>query len=223
MLKLDLHLHSEYSDDAEGTPKEIIKFIKKQGLNGVAFTDHNTIAGGLKALKSAPKDIVIIPGVEISTKDGHLLAYNVKEVPPRGLSVEETVERVIDQGGVPVVPHLFRNMSGIKKDKLIPIKNKVSAIEVFNGCSLPSTNLKTARVAREFKLGGTGGSDSHHPEYVGTSFTTVDTTDVNVDTILAEIRRKKTWGEGTTMPLSYRQDRMQLSLKQFFKRGLKRI
>jgi len=223
MLKLDLHLHSEYSDDAEGAPKEIIKSIKKHGLNGVAFTDHNTVEGGLQALKIAPKDIVIILGVEISTKDGHLLAYNVKDVPPSGLSVEETVEMVIDRGGLPVVPHLFRNMSGIKKDKLIPISKKIPAIEVFNGCSLPSTNLKTARVAREFNLGGTGGSDSHHPEYAGTSFTTVDTTDMNVDTILAEISKKKTWGEGTTMPLSYRQDRMQLSLKQFFKRGLKRI
>ena len=223
MLKLDLHLHSEYSDDASGTPKEIISVVKKRGLNGLAFTDHNTVEGNIKAQKIAPKDFIIIPGIEISTKDGHLLAYNVAESFPRGLPVEETVEKVIDAGGIPIVPHLFRNMSGIKKDKLILIKNKIPAIEVFNGCSLPNTNLKTARVAQSFNLGGTGGSDSHHPEYAGTSFTTVDTTDINVDTIIAEISRKKTWGEGTTMPLSYRQDRMQLSLKQFFKRGLKRI
>ena len=147
MLKLDLHLHSAYSDDATGTPKEIITFVKKRGLNGVAFTDHNTVEGGLKAIKIAPKDMIIIPGVEISTKDGHLLAYNVTTAFPRGLSVEETVEMVLEAGGIPVVPHLFRNMSGIKKDKLISIKNKIPAIEVFNGCSLPSTNLKTAKVA----------------------------------------------------------------------------
>ena len=223
MLKLDLHLHSEYSDDAAGTPKEILSVVKKRGLNGVAFTDHNTVEGGLKARKIAPKDIIVIPAVEISTKDGHLLAFNVTTAFHKGLSVEETVDKILDVGGIPVVPHLFRNMSGIKKDKLLPIIDKIPAIEIFNGCSLPSTNLKTAKIAQEFQLGGTGGSDSHHPEYAGTSYTTVDTTDLHIDTILSEIAKKKTWGAGKTMPLSYRQDRMQLSLKQFFKRGLKRI
>jgi predicted metal-dependent phosphoesterase TrpH len=223
MLKLDLHLHSEYSDDAAGTPKEILSVVKKRGFNGVAFTDHNTVEGGLKARKIAPKDMIVIPAVEISTRDGHLIAYNVTTALPKGLSVEETVDKILDVGGIPVVPHLFRNMSGIKKDKLVPIIDKIPAIEIFNGCSLPSTNLKTAKIAQEFHLGGTGGSDSHHPEYAGTSYTTVDTTDLRVDTILSEIVKKKTWGAGKTMPLSYRQDRMQLSLKQFFKRGLKRI
>jgi predicted metal-dependent phosphoesterase TrpH len=223
MLKLDLHIHSEYSDDATGSPKDIITLVKKRGLNGLALTDHNTVKGSLKAQKIASNDIVIIPGIEISTKDGHLLAYNVTTAFPRGLSVAETVEKVIDAGGIPVVPHLFRNMSGIKKDKLHSIKQKIPAIEVFNGCSLPHTNLKTAKVAIQYQLGGTGGSDSHHPDHAGTSYTTVDTTDVNVETILSEITKKKTWGDGSTMPLSYRQDRMQLSLKQFFKRGMKRI
>ena len=94
---------------------------------------------------------------------------------------------------------------------------------MFNGCSLPNTNLKTAMVAKRFNLGGTGGSDSHVPYFAGYAYTTIDTTDVSIDTILSEIERKKTWGEGTTMPLRYRQDRMILSIKQFFNRGFKRI
>jgi len=51
----------------------------------------------------------------------------------------------------------------------------------------------------------------------------VDTTDLNVDSIISEIKKKKTWGEGTTMHLDYRRDRMLLSVRQFFQRGLKRI
>ena len=223
MLKLDLHIHSQYSEDATGSPKDIIKILQKKGLQGMAIADHNTVEGGLKALKVKPKEFIVIPGVEISTKDGHMLAFNVTENIKRHLSVEETVEKIIDAGGLPVVPHLFRNMSGIKKEKLRNIRTKISAIEVFNSCSLPQTNLKTAKIAKEYGLGGTGGSDAHDPIYAGYAYTTVDTTDINIDSILSEINKKKTWGEGITMPLEYRQDRMMKSIKQFFQRGFRRI
>lgn len=223
MLKLDLHLHSKYSEDGSGSPQEIIKSLQKKGLNGAAFTDHNTVEGGLKALKTKPKDFVVIPGVEISTKDGHILALNVKENIPRDLSVEETVDKIINLGGTPIVPHLFRNMSGIKEPNLKKLNKTIDAIEVFNACSIPQTNLKTANVAKKYNLGGTGGSDSHSPEYAGFAYTIVDTTDIKIDSILSEINKKKTWGEGATMPLEYRRDRMIKSIKQFFQRGFKRI
>lgn len=223
MLKLDLHIHSKYSEDATGSPKDIIKILKKKGLHGMAITDHNTVNGGLKALKVKPKEFIVIPGVELSTKDGHMLALNVTENIKRYLSVEDTVEKIVDAGGIPIVPHLFRNMSGIKKEKLKSIQTKLSAIEVFNSCSLPQTNLKIAKIAREFSLGGTGGSDSHDPRFAGYAYTTIDTTDTDIDTVITEILKKKTWGKGTTMPLGYRQDRMIKSIKQFFQRGFKRI
>ena len=223
MIKLDLHIHSQYSEDAIGSPEDIIKSLKKKGRQGMAVTDHNTVEGGLKALKVAPKDFIVIPGLEISTADGHMLALDVKENITRGISVEETVEKIIDIGGTPIVPHLFRNMSGIKEEKLKKLHKKLSAIEVFNACSLPKTNIKTANVAKEFNLGGTGGSDAHDPLYAGYAYTTVNTTDTDVDAILSEINKKKTWGEGITMPLDYRRDRMLKSIKQFFQRGFKRI
>jgi predicted metal-dependent phosphoesterase TrpH len=223
MLKLDLHLHSCYSDDAGGTPEEIIKVLKKKGLQGMALTDHNTIEGSLKARQVAPSGFLVIPGVEVTTADGHLLAINVTENIPRRLSVEETVETIINKGGIPIVPHLFRMFSGIKKDKLQGIQTKIPALEVFNGCSVPRTNLKTAKAARAFNLGGTGGSDSHDPLYAGYAYTVVDSTDLRIDAVLSELQRKKTWGDGLTMPLTYRRDRMVRSVRQFVQRGFKRI
>ncbi len=223
MIKLDLHIHSQYSEDAIGSPKDIIKSLKKKGLRGMAITDHNTVEGGLKAVKIAPKDFIVIPGIEISTADGHMLALNVEKNIARNLSIQETVEKILDQGGTPIVPHLFRNMSGIKKEKLKTIHQKINTIEVFNACSMPKTNLKIAKIAKEFNLGGTGGSDSHDPAYAGYAYTVVDTTDINADTILSEINKKKTWGEGITMPLEYRHNRMLKSIRQFFQRGFKRI
>jgi len=223
MLKLDLHIHSKYSEDGAGSPKEIIKILQNKGLNGMAITDHNNIEGGLNALKVAPKDFVVIPGVEISALEGHLIALNVKKNVPKKLSIEETVEEIIEEGGIPIVPHLYRTMSGIKKEGLNRIQNKISAIEVFNACSVPQSNLKTAKIAKKFKLGGTGGSDSHIPEFVGRGYTIVNTTSLSLDSIISEIEKKKTWGEGDVLPLAYRRDRMIKSVKQFFQRGLKRI
>ena len=187
MLKLDLHIHSQYSEDGIGSPKDIIKSLKKRGLDGMAITDHNSVDGGLKALKDAPKDFIVIPGLEISTLDGHMIALDVKETIQRELSIEETVEKIIDLGGTPIVPHLYRNMSGIKREKLEKIRKNISAIEVFNACSAPKTNLKTIKVAKELNFGGTGGSDSHNPLFVGYGYTIVETTDFSKDSILSEI------------------------------------
>lgn len=223
MLKLDLHLHSCFSHDAMGSPRALVKSLKSRGLQGMALTDHNTVEGYRQIRQSLPKDFLVIPGIEISTADGHLLGLNVVERIPAGVSVEETVDRILDVGGVPVVPHLFRLLSGIKTEKLRTIQKKIAAIEVFNACSVPSSNLKTAQVARLFDLGGTGGSDTHDPVYAGYAYTVVDSTDLRVDTILSEIQKKKTWGEGATLPLVYRRDRMVLSIKQFIQRGFKRI
>jgi len=223
MLKLDLHIHSKYSGDGIGSPKEIIKILQKRGLNGMAITDHNSVKGSLKALEIAPKDFIIIPGQEISTLDGHVAALGIKKNIQRELSIEETVDKIIDFGGIPIVVHLFRNMSGIKKNNFKLIHKKISAIEVFNSCSVPKSNLKSAMVAKEYKIGGTGGSDSHIPKYVGFGYTLVDTNDFSVDSVLSELNKKKTWGEGKILPLSYRRDRMVKSVKQFFKRGFKRI
>ena len=223
MIKLDLHIHSQYSEDGIGSPKEIIKILQKRGLHGMAITDHNNVEGGLQAKKVAPKDFVVIPGAEISTNKGHIIALDIKENIKKNLSVEETIDNIIDVGGIPTVPHLFRSMSGIKISKLKEIHKKIPAIEVFNSCSDLVSNLKTIKIAKKFNLGGIGGSDSHIPEYAGYAYTTVNSTNNNIDNILSEINKKKTWGEGNTLPIDYRTQRMIKSIKQYFNRGFRRI
>jgi hypothetical protein len=223
MLRLDLHIHSKYSEDACGTPVEIIRTLQKKGFHGMAITDHNSVDGCLNALKIKPKNFIVIPGIEISTAEGHILALDTKETIPRGLSVVETVELILDRGGTPIVPHLFRKMSGIKLENLQKIYQKINAMEVFNGCNLPKTNIKTGKIARQLNLGGTGGSDAHDPQYVGYGYTVINTTDVSADAIITEINKKNTWGEGATIPLQIRRNRMLKSIKQYFQRGFKRI
>jgi len=100
---------------------------------------------------------------------------------------------------------------------------KIPAIEVFNACSVSQTNLKTMKIAKKYNLGGTGGSDSHIPSFAGEACTTIDTNDLDLDSIISLIEKKKTWGSGNTLDLNYRRDRMIKSVKQFFERGFKRI
>ncbi len=223
MLKLDLHIHSMYSEDAIGSPKEIIKHVKKKGLDGIAITDHNSIKGGLKALKECPKDFIVIPGVEISARDGHIIALNVKENIKKNQTTEDTVDEIIKKGGTPIVPHLLRSMSGIKELNLKNILPNISTIEVYNSCSTQKSNYKTSKIAKKYNLGGTGGSDSHIPQYSGMAYTTFDTGKTSIENLISEIEKKKTWGKGKTLPLSYRRSRMIKSINQFFQRGLKRI
>ena len=223
MLKLDLHIHSHYSEDAVGSPSDIIKSLKKKGLNGMCITDHNTVEGGLNALKIHTKDFIVIPGAEISTLDGHVLGLNLVKNIPKNLPLLDTIEIIIDEGGVPIIPHIYRNMSGVKKKKLDLVIDKLNVIEVFNSCSQPKTNLRMAKIANEYKLGGTGGSDTHDPKYAGFGYTTFQISDMNADNVIDELIHKRSWGEGVCLPMDYRKDRMIKSVKQFFQRGFKRI
>lgn len=67
MEKVDLHVHSTYSDGTD-SPKELIDLAVKQGLSAIALTDHDTLDGipyAIEAAKNSP--VRLIPGVELST------------------------------------------------------------------------------------------------------------------------------------------------------------
>lgn len=79
MKKIDLHIHTTYSDGTY-TPKKIIQAVRDLEFSTIAITDHDTIDGYLAARKFAKKyDIELIPAVEISSYykdyDVHILAY----------------------------------------------------------------------------------------------------------------------------------------------------
>ncbi len=107
----DLHIHSIYSLDATTTVRAILKQAADVGLNVIAVTDHDEIRGSLEAQQLAPQyGIEAIPGAEISTKDGHLVALFIKTLPPSGLSISDTLIRIGKQGGIAIAPHPFNNL-----------------------------------------------------------------------------------------------------------------
>lgn len=107
----DLHIHSIYSSDATTTVRAILKQAKDVGLDIIAVTDHDEFRGSLEAQQLAPKyGIEVIPGAEISTKEGHLVGLFINTLPPAGMSLIDTLLHIGKQGGIAIAPHPFNNL-----------------------------------------------------------------------------------------------------------------
>jgi len=186
-LKIDLHVHTYYSEDATTTLKEVVYYAKKQGLDGVAITDHETLRGALKLAKKS--SVTIIPGLEVETRKGHILALNITTLIPSKLSITETVQKIHDTGGVAVIAHpgvVLKTGLGLK----IKSDSNIDAVEVINSEAFPfflSTHL-SCRLAKRLDLPQTAGSDAHHPPEIGTAYTLIEA-DCNSDDVAEAIRK----------------------------------
>lgn len=170
-MRLDLHLHTHHSRDCTIPTKEVIRLCQRRGLDGIAVTDHNSLAGGREALALAPPGFTVIPGEEVESSEGEIIGLFLHEEIPAGLTPEETAERIRAQGGVVIAPHPFDPLrrSPLKTPALerLVAAGQVDAIEVLNArMALRSHNALGADFARRYGLPGTAGSDGHsRPEY----------------------------------------------------------
>jgi predicted metal-dependent phosphoesterase TrpH len=201
-LKIDLHVHTCYSRDSSITLKQVVSFAKKRGLDGVAVTDHNTVEGALK-LKTS--DIIVVPGIEVSTLNGHLLGLNVTTPIPAKLGIEETIQLIHDAGGIAVAPH----PTAFYKS---PPSRKVSsydAVEVMNASSVPFSLLThySRKFAESLGLPQTGGSDSHYAPEIGTAYTVVKS-GAAVDEIVSAIKKGNVSPMGRGIPWKTRFERI---------------
>jgi predicted metal-dependent phosphoesterase TrpH len=202
-MKLDLHIHSTFSRDGTSSPEQIVERCKELGLDGFAITDHNAIQGSLQAVDLAKrKGMLAIRGVEVSTVDGHVLAYGVSELVPKGLSIRETIDKVHAAGGVAVAPHPLRFPSGIGLDSAA--EQGFDAIEVLNGGNSRRSNGQALKLARKLGRSVTAGSDSHKIDEIGKAYIEIDGASSEEDVLLAIRRgltraggRSRTRAEGT--------------------------
>lgn len=209
-LKIDLHVHSHYSYDSIITPEEIVFYAKKQGLDGVAITDHNQIDGALKIMKTT--DFFIIPGIEVSCSQGHIMGLNVKEHIPQGLSVEETVEKIHEANGIAIACHptaLFKLSLGNH------INSALDAAEVINSSALPfgRSVKKSMQIASRFKLPCVAGSDAHYGPEIGHAYTLVEA-ESEVSSIVEAIHVGNCQPFGKAIPLGMRLKRELLILRK---------
>jgi predicted metal-dependent phosphoesterase TrpH len=162
MWKVDLHAHTIYSRDCLTPVAALIERARAVGLDKIAITEHNNLAGALAAKKLAP-DLVIV-GEEIKTTHGEIIAYFVKECVPKGLSPQETIRRLRDQGAVISIPHPLDALrrSAMGRENVLEIIDQVDAVEVLNArCVRAADNLAAAELALAHGKLITAGSDAH--------------------------------------------------------------
>jgi predicted metal-dependent phosphoesterase TrpH len=212
-VKADLHVHSTYSSDSIITPKELVFYARKRGLNAVAVTDHNQVDGARKIARET--DFLIIPGTEVSSRDGHIVGLNVNEVIPRGLSTDETVDRIHKAGGIAIACHphaLFKGSIGQH------VTAKFDAVETINASSFPfrSASSKAEKLAQRFGLPQVAGTDAHYGPVIGCAYTVIDS-ELNVESILKAIVDGRCEPAGGSISL-----RMRIQNQgRFFKKYLK--
>ena len=200
---IDIHTHTyPTSDDSLLTPENLIEEAKRIGLDGVCLTDHDRFWEPDEIVALSKKhDYLVIPGCEVSTEEGHLLVYGLKEY-IFGMHRAQYVKDLVEEaGGAIVVAHPYRR----KYTKLAhtspqafyemldracssEVFSLADGVEVFNGRGSKEENAFSAEVAKHFDMGGTGASDAHKIEDIGTFATEFEGKIRNLDDFIAELK-----------------------------------
>jgi len=181
----DIHMHSIYSYDGTASVTAILKRAKQIGLDVIAITDHDEINGSLKALELASKyEVEVIPGIEVTTAEGDLLALNVTEKVQRDLPLIETVLKVSELGGFCVAPHPMAGGFGMKSLSAYSILKALRepevartllALETYNATAIDKMGNHYARIlADKLDISQTASSDAHVLEAIGLGVTEFD-------------------------------------------------
>ena len=178
---VDFHVHTRGSRDSGMDPMRIIEVARRAGLDAIAVCDHNSIAvaqelaaGIPEATRDGVPGLLVIVGEEIRTAEGEIIGYFLSEAIPKGLTPEETVDRIVEQGGVVSVPHPFDRFrhSPLTRSALERIAPRLHAVEGLNARNLAYADDAAARDwASSRGLSCLAGSDAHTYREVGRACT----------------------------------------------------
>ena len=176
MLIADLHVHSNHSNDGIDNVKVLIAAALEKKLNCISITDHNTVNGSLEAIEYVEEEhipITVIPGIEISTSDGHLLAYGITRDVDKGMGMRETAILVRKLGGISAIAHPFQ----FYRHGIVAFWRAISvvdAVEVFNAkFYMGVCNTLSSIIAKKYGKTAIAGSDAHSREMVGYGITEI--------------------------------------------------
>ncbi|MBN1683224.1 PHP domain-containing protein [Candidatus Bathyarchaeota archaeon] len=202
-LKIDLHVHSEYSIDSINKIDTIIKKCLEKKIDGFALTDHDSIEGLDKIINK--KDVIIIPGIEVTAKDAHILGLNLTKKIEPGLTISKTVDEIHSHGGLAILAHPYSfPKSWININKISNIQ--FDAVETKNASQIPFKLMEkySNKLAKTLKLPKTAGSDSHIPITVGKAYTIIDSESKKIPDIIDAIKEGKTEPIGNGITLNER-------------------
>jgi predicted metal-dependent phosphoesterase TrpH/glycosyltransferase involved in cell wall biosynthesis len=168
----DLHMHTSWSHDCSIDAAELVDHAEAVGLGAIAVTDHNVFGGALEAAHHArDRDLIVIPGEEVKTDgQGEVIGLFLEREIPRGMSWDDTVAAIREQGGLVYVPHPFDRMHAIPDPATLHRHlADIDVLEVYNARLLfEAYNDEALRFARKYNLTMGAGSDAHVLQGVGT-------------------------------------------------------
>ena len=200
---LDPHIHSTYSTDSTASPRDIVKKARAIGLDAISVADHNTIKGSMVTIEEAKdfKDFVVVPGMEISSSKGHIVALGINEDVEPGLSPEDTVENIRALGGIAVAAHPFVSYREGLCDHVKDLD--IDAIETLNSRYVFGySNWRARNLALKRNIPEIGSSDAHFLEAIGSCVTELEA-NFSYESIIESILSGKTnvFGDRTPLPL----------------------
>ena len=200
MLTCDLHVHTNFSKDGESSVEDILRQAEAAGLDVIAITDHDCVDGAKKAL-ACKTSVLVIPGIEVSTRQGHLLVLGVTELITAGLDVRETVRIAKRMGALVILPHPYHMWRHGVARRIRIAMNIVDAVEAFNSRYIVgSANRKAGRIADRLSKPCVGGSDAHNARFVGFGRTFVEA-EPEMQAIFEAIRKGHVSCGGRKTPL----------------------
>jgi predicted metal-dependent phosphoesterase TrpH len=101
----NLHTHTVASDGVN-TYHEMVAEAERIGLDFLVITDHQTISTAARTYCPKERRLLCVLGEEIFTTDGHMIAIDISEVIPAGLSAQKTIDLIHEQGGLAIAAHI---------------------------------------------------------------------------------------------------------------------
>ena len=178
--RADLHMHTNLGD-GWASPAKVIEVAIARGLNLIAVTDHDHIEGAKRVadlLAQGDYPLRLITGVEVSTRQGHLLGLFVKKAPKHLRSVEESIDAIKEQGGLVYLEHPYDTSRRNLQEKAIErIAGQIDIVEVVNGRSGVEVNRRAEELRSTLGVPGGAGSDAHTIREIGSVYVEMEAFD----------------------------------------------
>jgi len=198
--RIDFHVHTRVSPDALDRPEAVVEAARHAGLDAIAITDHDRsgayarlcAVGLADPAGEAVDGFLVIPGVEVSCTEGHVLVLGAAFDTPEPIAASEAVERAHWCGAIAAAAHPFdRLRSGVGLATLERVA--FDAVEAWNSKTIePGSNRSAGEFARSRGLPVIGGSDAHFAAALGRAHTLVSCDEFTVAGVLRAVLAHRT-------------------------------
>ena len=169
MLRVDLHLHSDFSHDGRSSLAQLIERAEECELDRIALTDHNTVEGALELARIAPKLAII--GEEAKTMEGEVIGLFITDRLPPYRRPEQVLDLIHEMGGLTYIPHpLDPYRSHFRTERIVDLADRIDIIETYNPWCDARANQAAAALALDLGKVTATGSDAHSAEELGRSW-----------------------------------------------------